>query len=173
MWLFGFKKRPLIFIVDTNTKVTISRCHEHTETRLVLSGLKYNNLTIKNSIIMSAELNVKQFVAGVFGIIRHDDGTPITATFANETFSSSDTSIFTAEVDPGDGPDTAIVDVKGVAEGPGSLHVEVDASYTDPGTGQLVTKHKTADIQVTITAAPPSETETDLVVNFGTPQTQG
>ena len=116
---------------------------------------------------MSVSLQVKQFAVGVFGIVKHDDGTPITATFANETFTSSDPTIFTAVVDPSDGPDTAVLDVDGVAPGDATLHVEADATYTDPGTGQVVTKHKAADIPVTITAG---ETDTDLVVNFGQPQ---
>jgi len=118
---------------------------------------------------MSSKFNPNQFVQGVVSLINHADGSTIPATFANETFKSADENIATVSVDPGDGPDTAILDIKGIAVGETDITVTADATYVDPNTGETVTKSKSASIHVAI-SAPVSEAETDLVVTLGDPQ---
>ncbi|HEY4288284.1 MAG TPA: hypothetical protein VGN00_14365 [Puia sp.] len=137
-------------------------------TQFVLTTIIYKHLKFEG-IIMSSKLNIKEFVKGTFGIVKHDDQTPIEATFANEKFTSADETIAKVAQDPTDTADTAIVDIEGVAEGETDITVEVDATYVDPITLQEVTKHKTAIVHVTI-SAPTSDTETDLVVTLGDPQ---
>lgn len=118
---------------------------------------------------MSSKFNAKQFVQGNVSLVNHADNSPITATFANETFTSADETIATVAVDPADGPDTAVLDITGVAVGETDITVSADATYVDPNTGETVTKNKSVTIHVTITA-PVEEAETDLVVTLGDAQ---
>lgn len=110
---------------------------------------------------MAAQLNVNELLVGTLGLVNHATGEAITATFANVSVSSSDTTIFTTTLD-GSGN----VDVDGVAVGTGLLSVTADATYVDPATGSTVTFTKLVTISVTVS---PAATATDLVVNFGTP----
>jgi|GEM_PF-3172835 len=118
---------------------------------------------------MSSKLNIKEFVQGVISLVNHADGSPITATFANETFVSADPNIAVVVVDPTDGPDTAILDIQGVAVGETDITITADATYADPNTNEVVTKSKSVTVHVTI-SAPVSEADTDLVVTLGDPQ---
>lgn len=118
---------------------------------------------------MALQFDVKNFVVATLGIVKHDDQTPVDATFANETFTSDNEAVVTATVDAGDTPDTGVLDITGVSAGTANITVSADATYTDPNTGLSVTKNKSVVIPVTITQ-PVSEADTDLVVNFGTPQ---
>lgn len=135
---------------------------------LVLSTLIYKNLKIEGVFTM-ANFKVKEFIQGILGLVKHADGSKIDATFANETFVSADESIAVAVVDPTDGPDTAILDIKGIAVGETDITVTSDVTYIDPNTSLQVTKSKSAIIHVVI-SAPVSEAETDLVVTLGDPQ---
>lgn len=139
-----------------------------THTRLIVSTIFFHNLKLKGEIKM-AQFNVKEFVQGNVSLVNHVDGSPIEATFANEQFSSADESVATVNVDPADGPDTAVLDIVGVSVGETDITVTVDASYTDPNTNESLTKSKSVTIQVTITE-PVEQAETDLIVNLGTPQ---
>ena len=116
-----------------------------------------------------AKVNVKEFLTGTLGIVNHETQEAIPATFANESFASADEGIATVALDPADGPDNAILDFKGIAEGETTLNIEVDATYVDPATGETVTKHKSVVVTMTVTK-PVEETETDLVVTFGPAQ---
>lgn len=118
---------------------------------------------------MSSKLNIKEFVQGNISLVNHADGLAIVATFANETFVSADESVAVVVVDPTDGPDTAILDIQGVAVGETDITITADATYTDPNTNEVVTKSKSVTVHVTI-SAPVSEAETDLVVTLGDPQ---
>lgn len=109
---------------------------------------------------MALTLDIASFVPGVLGLVDHTTGNVVAATFANELFTSSDESIFTAVQD---GDDT--VDITGVAEGSANLNVSADATYTDGNTGKEVTVNKSVVIPVTVTKPIEGE-ETDLVVNF-------
>lgn len=144
------------------------RCRRHARTDLVLSTIFYNNLKIEG-IIMSSKFNPNQFVQGIISLVNHVDGSPIAATFANEQFVSADENIAAVTVDPADGPDTAILDIKGIAVGETDITITADATYVDPNTGEQVTKSKSVTVHVTI-SAPVSEAETDLVVTLGDPQ---
>lgn len=114
---------------------------------------------------MAAQLNLNELLTGTLGIVNHATGEAISATFANVTATSSDTTIFAVTLNP----DNSLV-VDGVALGTGTLTVTTDATYTDPDPAVgLVTVNKTVAISVAIS---PAQTATDLVVNFGTPVPQ-
>lgn len=110
---------------------------------------------------MAVNINVQETLAGVLGLVDHSTGTPIPATFANETFTSADETIFTAALTEDD-----TVTVSGISVGTANMVVVADVSYTDPATGKAITANKIANIAVTIS---PASTLTDLVVTFGTP----
>jgi len=114
-----------------------------------------------------ATVLVKEFLKGTLGIVNHETQEPIDALFANEAFVSADENIATVSLDPGDGPDTAVLDFKGIAKGETDLDIDVDATYVDPKSNEQVTKHKKVRVHMTVEAG---ETETDLVVNFGPAQ---
>src|ERR1041385_271418 len=135
--------------------------HRSAKTRLVLSTIIYKNLKVKGEITM-AEVLVKEFLKGTLSIVNHVTSEVIPATFATETFVSSDEGIVKVVVDPDDTSDTAVIDFQGIAVGTAELTIEVDATYVDPSSG-TVTRHKTVKVTMTVT---PGETETDLVVNF-------
>jgi len=118
---------------------------------------------------MSSKFNPNQFVQGNISLVNHVDGTPIAATFANEQFTSADENIATISIDPADGPDTAVLDIKGIAVGETDITITADATYIDPNTGEQVTKTKSVTVHVTI-SEPVSEADTDLVVTLGDPQ---
>ena len=111
---------------------------------------------------MAAQLNVNELLVGTLGLVDHATQQPIAATFANVSVSSSDTSIFTTNLDA-----SGNVDVDGVAVGTGTLSISADATYVDPATQATVTFTKILTVSVTVS---PANTATDLVVNFGTPQ---
>jgi hypothetical protein len=157
----------MTFLVLVMRKVYIP-ARKRFRVRLAITSIIINNIKIEG-IIMSSKFNPQQFVKGNVSLVNHADNSPIEATFANETFVSADPNVATVSVDPGDGPDTAVLDITGVAVGETDITVTADATYTDPNTGDVVTKSKSVSIHVTITA-PVSEAETDLVVNLGDPQ---
>ena len=113
---------------------------------------------------MAAQLNLDELLTGTLGVVNHATQEAISATFANVSASSSDTSIFTVTLNP---DNTLVVD--GLAVGSGTLTVTADATYSDPASGITVTHNKSVTVAVTIS---PAETATDLVVTFGTPVPQ-
>jgi hypothetical protein len=142
---------------------TISICENkrHTKVALVLLTIHYKQLKIEG-IIMAAQLNVNEMLVGTLGLIDHATQQPIPATFGNVSVSSSDTSIFTTNLD-----NNGNVDVDGIAVGTGTLTISADATYTDPATQATVTFTKILTVSVTVS---PANTPTDLVISFGTPQ---
>jgi hypothetical protein len=163
----------IICLIGLDVVAIAAICWHHlhprpAKTRLVLSTVFINNLKFEG-IIMSSKLNIKQFVQGVISLVNHADNSPIAASFANETFVSADPAIAAVVVDPTDGPDTAILDIQGVAVGETDITITADATYKDPNTGEVVTKSKSVTVHVTI-SEPVSEAETDLVVTLGDPQ---
>ena len=110
---------------------------------------------------MAAQLNVHELLVGTLGLVNHATGEAITATFANVSTSSSDTSIFTVALDA-----TGLVDVTGIAVGTGTLSISADATYVDPGSGVTVTFTKLLTVAVTVS---PTATATDLTITFGNP----
>lgn len=135
-----------------------------TTSRLVISAIFYKQVKIEG-IIMAAQLNLNELLTGTLGIVNHATGEAITATFANVTATSSDTTVFTVTQNP----DNSLT-VDGIALGSGTLTVTTDATYTDPDPSVgLVTVSKSVTVTVTIS---PAQTATDLVVNFGTPVPQ-
>lgn len=134
-------------------------------TRLVLTTILDNNTTVQ---IMSITLNANQFSLDTISLIDSDTGNAVAATFANQSFSSSDPSVFTSvqdSSDPNSTRDTA------VGAGSASLNISAEATYTDGNTGQSVTKTLTLVVDVTVVAIVAGE-NVALVLTQGTPQAQ-
>ncbi len=155
-----------ILLVGITIFITIfllKKKRHHSKTQLIFTTI-INKSKIK---ILAMELNAKEFVDSILGLVDHDTQESIDATFANITLGSSDSSIFTTDTDvDADG----VLDIVGVSEGTATLTVTADATYTDKNTGKEVTANKTATIDVTVHAALPGAENTDLVVTFSAPK---
>lgn len=136
----------------------LTRNTEH-GTKLVLSGLKYKYLTIKNSIIMALSLNVREFVTSTLGLVDHATQAPITdAAFSNQSYVSSN-------------PEIAAVDgsgkVTGVAFGSTNIIVTTDVSYTGNDGQPKTETGKSLLVAVQVNVLPQT---TDLTITFSIPQ---
>lgn len=137
---------------------------QHERIRLILKTILDKNNSIFQ--IMALNLNTGQFSIDSLGLIDSDTGNPVSATFANATFTSSDPAVFTTEQDaanPNSTKDTA------VAAGSASLTATADVTYTDANTQASVTKSLSVTIPVIVSAVVAGE-NVALVINQGAPQ---
>jgi Big-like domain-containing protein len=163
-WEYYREPKPPIINVYNNTEnifLTPEEHHhrKHQRTQLVLSGIKYQSLTIKNSILMAISLNANEFVTSTLGLVDHATQAPITsASFSNQSYVS-------------DQPGIASVDATGkvtaISAGTANITVTSDVSYTG-NDGQPKTEiGKTLVVAVTVTGTPQT---TDLTITFSAPQ---
>lgn len=117
--------------------------------------------------ILAMQLEKQSFVSTILALIDSDTQEVITSTFSNVVLTSSDPAIFTADTDVNA---DAQIDIIGVSEGVATLNVKADATYVDANTGQEITKPEEANVDVTVSAPPPTAQNTDLVVTFTNPQ---
>lgn len=151
--------KSLVRILDRLTSGT------NKKVRLVLQ----TNFSENNSIflIMAIQLNVGQFSLDTLSLIDSDTGNAVAATFANNSFTSSDSNVFTSTVD---GTDPNSTRDQAVNAGSATLNVSSDVTYTDANTNQSVTKTLTLAVPVTVVAVVAGE-NVALVMTQGTPQT--
>lgn len=148
----------LVGIVDRLTQDKKERV------RLVLTTILNNN----KFIVMSITLNANQFSLDTLSLIDSDTNAAVAATFANQSFASSDPSIFTSTQDVTDPNSTKDV---AVGAGTASLNISADVTYTDANTNQPVTKTLTLVVDVTVVAVVAGE-NVALVLTQGAPQQQ-
>jgi hypothetical protein len=103
----------------------------------------------KNQITMALQLDQGSFSLDTIGLQDLDLGTPVSATFANTTFTSSDPTIFTTTADPTNPNQT---NDTAVAPGTASLLIQTDATYVDSKKSISVTKTLTLTVPVLIAA---------------------
>ena len=132
--------------------------------KLVLTT-SFNNSTF---IIMSLNLNANQFSLDALGLIDTDTNLPVAATFANNTFTSDNSAVFTTTQDAANPNQTKDV---AVAPGVANLLATSDVTYTDSVTNQPVTKSLKVSVVMTVAAIVAGE-NVALVINQGTPQLQ-
>lgn len=141
------------------------RKHHRQKTDLIFT--EYLNNSSSKIKLLTMGLPIKQWLDANITLVDHETQQPISASFSNINQTSSDPSIFTADTDVNS---DSYNDIVGIAEGTGLLTVEADATYIDSNTNQEVTAHKTATIDVEVTAAPPDAEATDLVITLSNPQ---
>jgi uncharacterized protein YjdB len=131
---------------------------KHQTTDLILSGISNNSIIIKNSIIMSVSLNVKDFINETLGLVDHDTQAVIpSAVFSNQLYSSDSPAIATVD---------AAGKVTAISAGIANILFTADVTYTGKDGQPKTEKAKTITIAVTVAAAPQT---TDLTVTFGQP----
>lgn len=146
-------------IIDRLTEEEHHHRKHPQKTRLVLSGLKYKHLTIKNSIIMALSLNVKEFVTSTLGLVDHATQSPITdASFSNQSYVSQAPEIVTV--------DGAGI-VTGIAFGSTTIIVTTDVAYTGSDGQPKTETGKSLLVAVQVNAVPQT---TDLTITFSAPQ---
>lgn len=172
MWTSGKRKhekesKEIIIIEETFIIIEGEPWYHHShrkqKVQLILTTL-INNFKLK---IMSVQLASNQFAIGIPALIDSDTTNPISATFSNPSFSSTNESVFGVTQDASD-PNSPRV--TGVAAGTGQLNVNYTVSYTDGNTGQPVTQSLSLSIDVTVTEV--AGENVTLQVNFGAPQNQ-
>ena len=116
-------------------------------------------LLIHNKKTNKMRLDKKTFVDAQLALFKAGTEEQIDATFSNVVLTSSDSSIFTADTDvDSDGT----IDIVGVSVGTAILTVAADAEWLD--NGETVKQPKTVDVEITVEAPIPGET--DLQVSF-------
>lgn len=162
-----FDAQPWQFYRDKDTTIAhlaaaidrLTKGEEHHGTKLVLSGIKYKSLTIKNSIIMALSLNVQEFVTSTLGLVDHATQQPITsAVFSNQSYVSNDPTIASV-----DGSGT----VTGLAFGSTNIIVTTDVTYTGTEGQPKTETGKSLLVAVQVFAA---ALTTDLTIAFSAPQ---
>jgi hypothetical protein len=128
--------------------------------------LVINSSTNKNSKNMAIQLDQGSFSLDSLGLVDTDLGTPVSATFANVSFASSDETVFTTAPDPNNPSGT--IDTA-VAPGTANLTATADATYTDSKTGKSVTQTGlTVTVPVIVNAVVAGE-NVALTIIQGTP----
>lgn len=148
-----------------------------TKVSLYCTSIIFNNLKTEG-IIMATQIPVKNFEQTTFQVRDTETGLFIDGvTYAEEIAVVADSSIASISIDPADGPDTAVLDVAGIAEGETDITFTVKATYIDPkekaanpDSTKTTTVVLSAIVHVTVTPAPVGSTNTELVVTLGEPQ---
>lgn len=161
----GILEREILHLTGQNEKLfnLLEKCRQQQKEKvnLVIISSKY-----KNQKTMAISLDQGQFSLDSLGLVDTDSGLPVSATFANVVFASSDSTIFTTAPDPANPNGT--IDTA-VAPGTASLTATADASYTDSKTGKTVTQTGlTISVPVIVNAVVAGE-NVALTIIQGTP----